>query len=308
MEIIHTAQAIAPGDAKVGIQLRVSLACALLLMLAACQAQEGRKQSGATRNSPIVAQVAGKNFHETDIDAEIATLPERLQYLRDDPGLRIEVLKTIMRRYVLSQKAQDMHLEATPVVRHRIDRARESILIQALEQAQSKNMAAPSDEEIKAYYQRRQSEFTTPEQIHARHILVSSRKKAEKILYSLRQGKDFSALAAASSLDDSNKSRGGDLNWFSRGSMVRPFEEAAFALKKKDALSKPVKTRFGWHIIQLLGRRPASLQSLDEARTQIVELLRQQALAGWVKKAMQEAGARILKTQYRQNKQTGRFH
>jgi len=308
MEIIHTARTMDPGDAKVGAQLRVNLTCALLLILAACQAQESHEQSGATRNSPVVAQVAGKNFHETDIDVEIATLPERLQYLRDDPRLRARILKTIVRRYVLSQRAQAMHLEAMPAVRHRIDRARESILIQALEQTQSKNLAAPSDKEIRAYYQRHQSEFATPEQIHARHILVSSRKKAERILYSLSRGKDFSALAAASSLDDSNKSRGGDLNWFSRGSMVRPFEEAAFALKKKDALSKPVKTRFGWHIIQLLGRKPASLQSLDEAHTEIVELLRQQALAGWVEKTMQEAGARILKAQYRRNKQTGRFH
>lgn len=279
-----------------------TLAYVLLFMLPACQSQEGQEQTGAVPNGAIVAQVAGKNFREADIDAEIATLPDQLQYLRDDPRLRMKILRAIMRRHVLSQKAQEMHLETTPIVRHRIDRARESILIQALEQEQSKNIASPSRKEIVAYYQKNKSEFTTPEQIHARHILISSKKKAEKILQSLRKGKDFSALAATHSLDDSNKTRGGDLNWFPKGTMVKSFEKAAFTLKKKNELSKPVKTQFGWHIIQLLGKKSASLQSLDEASAQIVEILRQKALASWVEKAMQEAGTRVLKAEYRQNK------
>jgi len=288
----------------VKIQLKISLAIALILVLAACQNQEGKKQTAVDQKSPVIAEAGGKSFHESDIDAEIATLPGQLQYLRDNPELRTKVLQSIMHRHVLSQKAQAMHLETRPAVSHRLDRARESILIQALEQAQSKNITAPTDEEIKAYYQKNQIKFTVPEQVHARHILVSSKKKAEEILQSIHKGEDFSALAAAHSLDNSNKSRGGDLNWFPRGAMVKSFEDAAFAMKKKGALSKPVKTQFGWHIIQLLGRKPSSLQSLDDARAKIVELLHQQALTRWVEKAMQEAGARVLKTEYIQGKQT----
>ncbi len=281
--------------------LRTGAICILLLTLSACQGQQNGKQADNAGNSPVVAQVNGHDFHESDIDAEIATLPEQLQYLRDNPELRGKVLQAIMRRYVLSQKARQMHLETTPMVKRRIERAREAILIQALEQARAKNLPSPSDERIKVYYKKHASEFTTPEQIHARHILVSSRKKAEKILRELHKGKDFVALAAAYSLDDSNKSRGGDLNWFPRGAMVKSFEDAAFALKGKDALSKPVKTRFGWHIIQLLGRKPASMQTLDEARGQIVDVLRQQALSNWMEQAMQSAGARVLKAEYRQD-------
>ncbi len=280
------------------ITLLASTICGLLFILASCQQQDETGLSGA-RNSPVIAELAGREFREADIDAEIAALPGQLQHLGQDPKARTEILRAMMRRYVLSRKAQDMHLDADPAVAYRIGRMRESILIQALEQWHLEHLPEPSEGAIEAYYLEHQNEFTTPEQIHARHILVSSRKQAGKIRSALRQGKDFAALASAHSRDDSNKSRGGDLNWFPRGVMVKPFEEAAFAMKKKGAISKPVKTKFGWHIIQLLGRRSASLQSREEARDHIIGALHQQSLAAWVEKNMQEAGVRIIKAEYR---------
>jgi len=284
---------------------RTGIACLLLLALSACQSQQNEHKADAADTSPVIARVGDRDFHESDIDAEIATLPQQLQYLRDNPELRARVLQAIMRRHVLSRKAREMQLETTPMVKRRIERAREAILIQALEQARAKNLPAPSEDQIKTYYKQHASAFATPEQVHARHILVSSRKKAEKVLRELRKGRDFAVLAATYSLDDSNKTRGGDLNWFSRGSMVKPFEDAAFGLQKKNAVSAPVKTRFGWHIIQLLGRKPASMQSLEEARDQIADILRQQAMTDWMEQTMQKAGARILKAEYRQVKTGG---
>lgn len=84
-------------------------------------------------------------------------------------------------------------------------------------------------------------------QVKASHILVETEAEAKKILTEIENGKDF-AQAAMEYSSCPSKRKGGDLGYFSKGKMVRPFEEAAFALKKGE-LSQPVETQFGWHLI-----------------------------------------------------------
>ena len=87
-------------------------------------------------------------------------------------------------------------------------------------------------------------------QIHCSHILVKTEEEAKRVLEELKSGKKFSQLAMQLSLCQSGK-KGGDLGTFGRGSMVREFERAAFALNKGE-VSAPIKTEFGWHIIKRL--------------------------------------------------------
>lgn len=126
---------------------------------------------------------------------------------------------------------------------------------------------------------------TTAEQVHARHILVQNEEMARLVLNRLKAGDDFAAVAKEFSQDPSTKDQGGDLGWFPRGRMVAEFEEVAFSLPVGE-LSKPVKTRYGYHIIRVEERdpnRPLDETALEEARAQ--------ALDNWLQE--QRAAAQI---------------
>lgn len=117
---------------------------------------------------------------------------------------------------------------------------------------------------------------TTEEQVHARHILVETEDEAKKVVERLKAGEDFAALAQELSKDDSNKDNGGDLGWFGRGVMVPEFETAAFSLEI-GKISDPVKTDFGYHILEVLEKDPN--HPIDEAT---LEQRKSAALQDWL--------------------------
>jgi parvulin-like peptidyl-prolyl isomerase len=111
----------------------------------------------------------------------------------------------------------------------------------------------------------------TEQQIWARHILVADETAAKVIIEKLNQGEDFATLAMSLSTDTGSGANGGDLGWFGKGMMVDDFEKAAYALEKPgDYTTTPVKTQFGYHIIQLIAKqdRPLTADQYQAARDQ----------------------------------------
>lgn len=118
------------------------------------------------------------------------------------------------------------------------------------------------EEKLRAYVIEESAEVYEQEMVKARHILVETEEEALALLEKLANGEDWADLAAEYSLDTGNKDNSGDLGWFGRNVMVKPFEDAAFALEP-DEISEPVKTDFGYHLIASDGKEMREMEGAD---------------------------------------------
>ncbi|WP_158541624.1 peptidylprolyl isomerase [Pelagibacterium lacus] len=126
-----------------------------------------------------------------------------------------------------------------------------------------------TDEAIEAAYDELAAEYVAEPEVRARHILVESEEEASRIRAEIEDGKSFED-AAAEYGTDGTRATGGDLGYFSSGMMVPEFEEAAFALEV-GALSQPVQSQFGWHLIKLEDRRMSAAPPLEQVRQQVAQ-------------------------------------
>ncbi len=137
-------------------------------------------------------------------------------------------------------------------------------------------MELPIDEEdLKAAYAEQFAGQSPETEYHAAHILVETEDEAKNIINQLGEGAEFAVLAKTLSTGPSGPN-GGDLGWFGAGVMVEPFFNAVEALDP-GAVSAPVQTQFGWHVIKLIEVRAKDIPTMDDVREQLVEELRQQA-------------------------------
>jgi peptidyl-prolyl cis-trans isomerase D len=145
-------------------------------------------------------------------------------------------------------------------------------------------LAKPENErKVKDFYESHKKDYSQQEQVKARHILIKSVEgdkdsenrafaKAQDVEKQLKAGGDFAALAKKYSDDPGSKDKGGDLGYFARGSMVAAFEKVAFGAKANE-ISEPVKTQYGYHIIQVEGKKPAATQSFDDVKSTIAKTM-----------------------------------
>jgi len=145
-----------------------------------------------------------------------------------------------------------------------------------------------SEPEMRAYYDLHPDFFKQPEKIRASHILIKvdpqadsaqkteSRQQLEQVQQKIDAGEDFGALAKAFSQGPSS-SRNGDLGYFGRGQMVKPFEEAAFALKPGE-VSGIVETTFGYHLIKVFDKKPETTATFDQVKNKIEQYLKQEKI------------------------------
>jgi peptidyl-prolyl cis-trans isomerase C len=127
-------------------------------------------------------------------------------------------------------------------------------------------------------YDERIKTMPPEEEVRARHILVSTEDEAKALIDEIKKGAAFDKLAKEKSTDKASGAEGGDLGWFKKGDMVKEFAAAAFQLKKGDLSETPIKTQFGYHVVQVEDRRTAPPPPLEEISDQIREELTREAV------------------------------
>jgi foldase protein PrsA len=142
-----------------------------------------------------------------------------------------------------------------------------------------------TDKDVEAYYTKNKAQYSQPESREVRHILVKGKAKADDIERQLRAGGDFAALAKKFSEDTGSKDNGGKLT-ITKGQTVAAFDKKAFELKKNE-ISAPIKTEFGFHVIQALGDVKAAkvtpLKEVEDAiRQQLLQTKKNEAMTKWV--------------------------
>jgi len=236
----------------------------------------------------IVLQLLDKKVKEANIvvtDEELNQHIQRIASTQRTP-ISVEQLKTIVEQqgYIFDQWK---------------DEVRKQLAQLKLFKSQSPDNINITEEDAKKYYDENPKEFATPEKVRASHILIkpetvegsteatpeakaTAKTKAEGLLKQINDGGDFAELAKANS-DCPSSARGGDLNFFGKGQMVAPFEKAAFEMEK-GKVSDIVETRFGYHIIKVTDRTPASTTTFDQAKAGIIQKLTQRKQTGLINK------------------------
>jgi peptidyl-prolyl cis-trans isomerase D len=160
-----------------------------------------------------------------------------------------------------------------------------------------------SQQDVQRYYEDNQQQYSTPEQVRASHILLMTqgkddadvKKRAEEILAKAKApGADFAKLANQYTEEDAGKTKGGDLDYFSKGQMVPEFDKVAFALQPGQT-SDIVKTQFGYHIIKVTDKKPATSKSINEVKGQIEDSLKWERAQNEAQRTADDIATRLKK-------------
>jgi peptidyl-prolyl cis-trans isomerase C len=135
-----------------------------------------------------------------------------------------------------------------------------------------------NDEAIQKIYDADLKEHPPQIEIRASHILVKTEDEAKAIIKELDGGADFATVAKEKSIDKGSGQNGGDLNWFTKETMVKEFSDAAFAMQRGDVSKVPVKSQFGWHIIKITDSRMQTPVPLEQRKEDIRKALSQEAV------------------------------
>ena len=217
----------------------------------------------------------GASITSADLIGEMLLHPPRAQtQVVAHPADLANFAQNMLVRRELARQAEVDRLHDDPAVAAALNAARERVLAEA---ALTRAGGSPPEQTALERLARNQydaapEKFATPEEVRVSHILVHAKAceaeaRAREVLARARQpGADFAALAKEKSDDPASAAKGGDLGFFSRGKMAPAFESAAFALKQPGDLSDVVKTEFGYHVIRLEERKPASRQPFETVR------------------------------------------
>lgn len=253
----------------VGVALAVAPLPALAQDAAPAEAPatpaEATPAPAAVTPDTVVATVGDETITEADLAFAAEDLQQELGQM--PPQDRRAFLVTVLiDMKVMANAARDRQMDQSDVFKRRQAYLEERALRRAF--FAEEIAAGVTPEALQTAYDEVVASFEPQDEVHARHILVATEESAAAIKAELEAGKSFEDLAKEKSTDPSAKQNGGDLGFFSRGMMVKPFEDAAFALAPGET-SEPIQSDFGWHVIRVEEKRQSEPPALDAIRQQL---------------------------------------
>ncbi len=226
-------------------------------------------QAPAFADDAVVAKVGNLEIHQSELDLAVANLDPQLAQLPDDQK-KVAALSAAIDVKLLASDATAEKLDQTDDFKKRM----QYLTDRELHNAYFKKHVVDTvtDADVKARYDKEVAALPKQEEVHARHILVKTEDEAKDVIKQLDAGKDFAELAKEKSTDP-NKDDGGDLGYFTRGRMVKEFEDAAFSLEKGTYSKTPVKTDFGYHVIKVEDKRDAPPPPFEQVQDQVRQLV-----------------------------------
>jgi peptidyl-prolyl cis-trans isomerase C len=224
----------------------------------------------AAADDPVVARVNGFDIKQSDLDFAASEVGPRLaNYVPADR--RRVLLQYVIENELMAGAGEKDKLNEAPGFSDRVKYHQRRALRDAFFDSSIRNSVPEA--EAKKVYDEKISKIKPEQEVRARHILVETEDEAKAVAEQLKKGEDFAKLAKEKSKD--SNAEGGDLGFFTRGQMLKPFEDAAFALDVGQ-ISEPVQTQFGWHIIKVEEKRDQALPDFDQVKEAIINQLVQQ--------------------------------
>ena len=199
----------------------------------------------------------------------------------ETPQGKEQILDGIVKETVMLSAARDNGFDKTPEFKAQLNNfVRQALITSLVKDLRAKDLNI-TQEEIQAAYDANKAYYDNPIELKVAHILTLNKSDAEQVLADLNSGGDFPAIAKEKSIDQSSAANGGELNWFSKGDMVKDFENAAFSLKNKGDFSPIISTPFGYHIIKLIDSRKIDPITFDAVQTKLRRILEKEKFDLW---------------------------
>src|SRR5258708_29201991 len=239
---------------------------------------------------PVVATVNGLPIRLSELEVAQQSLPQ--QY-RNMPLQAVypALLDRIIDSKLVVQEGKKNKVTEDPAFKKRMAFVEDQVLQDFWIQREIARLVTA--EKLQKRYEERLKAMPSEEEVHARHILVSTEDEAKAIIADLKKGTAFDKLAKDKSTDKASGAEGGDLGWFKKSDMVKEFADAAFALKKDELTETPVKTQFGYHVIKVEDRRKAPPPAFEELADQLREEMAREAVTAQLDQL--RSGAKIEK-------------
>ncbi|MEM6848439.1 MAG: peptidylprolyl isomerase, partial [Pseudomonadota bacterium] len=197
------------------------------------------------------------------------------------------VLDLMIDMHLLADAAQKAGIGDNPIVEQRTDYYRTQTLRDLyMEDIISRDV---TEDAVRERYETEAAQVEPRKEVSARHILVADEDLAKDLIAQLNDGGDFAALAEEHSMDPGSKARGGSLGFFGQGQMVKPFEDAAFALEPGQVTPEPVQSQFGFHVIQVDDTRVSEVPGFDQVGGRIRDVMIREAFMAELERLKEDA-------------------